>query len=91
MSNAIHNLATDATFNGFATYETWNAALWIQNERFLYNTAKACVEYCETTDTPWAAFQRCMENCERFTTDDGVAWNDPAIDATEMNELMADL
>ena len=31
------------TYNGWANYETWNAALWIGNDEFLYNTAKACV------------------------------------------------
>ena len=45
MSNAIHNLATDNTYNGWANYETWNAALWIGNDEFLYNTARACVEF----------------------------------------------
>ena len=79
------------TYNGWANYETWNAALWIGNDRFLYNTAKACVEFCETNDTPWAAFQRCMDNCARTMTGDDVAWTDPAIDADEMNEMMADL
>ena len=33
--------------NGWANYETWNAALWIGNDEFLYNTAKACVTYRE--------------------------------------------
>ena len=79
------------TYNGWANYETWNAALWIQNDRFLYNTAKACVEFCETGDNPWAIFQRCMDNCARTMTGDDVAWTDPAIDAAEMTEMMAEL
>ena len=36
---------TDTTYHGWANYETWNAALWIGNDEFLYNTAKACVTY----------------------------------------------
>ena len=39
--------------NGWANYETWNAALWIGNDEFLYNTAKACVTYREGLETPW--------------------------------------
>ena len=38
--------------NGYANYETWNAALWMQNDEFLYNTAKACVEFCGDSETP---------------------------------------
>ena len=87
--------ATDTTYNGWANYETWNAALWISNDEWLYNTAKACVEYCGDNETPWEKFQRCMLNglIGRFPagTGDGVAWDNAAIDAQEMNEMMADL
>ena len=84
-----------ATYNGWANYETWNAALWIGNDEFLYNTAKACVEYCASWETPWEKFVRCMTDGQigrhLVTTGDGVAWNDPAIDAAEMMEMMTDL
>ena len=79
------------TYNGWANYETWNASLWIQNDRFLYNTAKACVQYCEEGDTPYACFIRCMDNCARDMTGDNVSWKDSTIDHTEMNEMMAEL
>jgi len=32
-----------------------------------------------------------MDNCARTMTGDDVAWNDPTIDHTEMNEMMAEL
>ena len=80
--------------NGWANYETWNAALWIGNDEFLYNTAKACVTYAEG-ENPWTKFVRCMTGGDigRFIgkTGDGVRWDDPAIDATEMVEMMTDL
>ena len=83
------------TYNGWATYETWNAALWIQNDEFLYNTAKACVTFCGDNETPWHKFQRCMMEGQigrmLGATRDGVAWDDAAIDADEMNEMMAEL
>ena len=88
MTNATY--MTD-TYNGWANYETWNASLWIGNDRFLYNTAIACVQYCETTDTPYEAFIRCMDNCARTMTGDDVAWNDPTISHAEMNEFMYEL
>ena len=82
--------------NGYANYETWNAALWIGNDEFLYNTAKACVTYREAgIETPWEKFQRCMMEGQigRYlgATGDGVAWDSVAIDADEMNAMMEDL
>ena len=88
MTNATH--MTD-TYNGWANYETWNASLWIGNDEFLYNTAKACVTYREGLESVWDRFITCMMNCENPTTGDGVRWDDPAIDADEMNEMLWDL
>ena len=79
------------TYNGWANYETWNASLWIGNDRFLYKTALACVEYCAEDDTPYACFIRCMDNCARTMTGDDVAWNDPTISHDEMNDMMYEL
>jgi len=83
------------TYNGWANYETWNAALWIGNDEFLYNTARACVTYAEDGESVWSKFQRCMMEGQigRFlgATGDGVAWNHNAIDAAEMEEMMRDL
>ena len=80
--------------NGWANYETWNAALWIGNDEFLYNTAKACVEFAGT-ENPWTKFVRCMTDGQigrhLVTTGDGVRWDDPAIDAAEMLEMITDL
>jgi len=85
---------TNKAMNGFANYETWNAALWVGNDEFLYNTAKACVEFAEG-ETPWDKFVRCMTDGmigrHLVTTGDGVRWDDPAIDADEMNAMMGDL
>ena len=83
------------TYNGWTNYETWNAALWIGNDEFLYNTAKACVEFCSDDETPWAKFVRCMTDGQigrhLVTTGDGVRWDDEAIDAEEMLEMMQEL
>jgi hypothetical protein len=85
----------DKGYNGWANYETWNVALWIGNDEFLYNTAKACVEFCGDNETPWDKFVRCMIDGQigrhLVKTKDGVKWNDPKINADEMNEMMQDL
>ena len=87
-----HN--TGHSMNGWANYETWNASLWIGNDEFLYNTARACVQFAEG-ESPWTKFVRCMTDGQigRFIgeTGDGVRWDNPAIDAAEMNEMMEEL
>ena len=86
---------TATTFQGWANWETWNAALWIGNDEFLYNTAKACVEFASEGESPWTKFQRCMMEGQigrhLGSTPDGCRWDDPAIDADEMNEMLWDL
>jgi len=82
---------TDKGYNGWANYETWNVSLWMQNDEFLYNTAKACVEYCGDNETPYEKFIRCMSNCESYTTGDNVRWDDDAINHVEVVEMMQDL
>ena len=81
--------------NGYANYETWNASLWVQNDEFLYNTAKACVEFCSDDVTPWDKFVRCMMEGQigrmLGATGDGVAWDHPEIDAAKMNDILATL
>jgi hypothetical protein len=84
-----------ATYNGWANYETWNAALWIQNDQFLYNTAQACVTYCGDDENPWEKFVRCMMDGQigrhLGQTGDGVRWDHPAINAGEIVDMMVDL
>jgi len=83
------------TYNGWTNYETWNAALWIGNDEFLYNTAMACVRFAEPNESPYSKFARCMTQGQigrhLVTTGDGVAWADPAIDRVAMDEMMEDL
>ncbi len=85
---------TNTTYNGWSNYQTWNAALWIGNDQFLYNTAKACVEYANG-ESPWSVFVRSMTDGmigrHLVETGDGVRWDDPAIDADEMVAMMNEL
>lgn len=83
---------TQQTYNGWANYETWNVSLWIQNNRFLYNTAVACVEFHNPKEeTPYQKFIKCMDNCQQFTTDDLVYWADESVNVDEINEMMFDM
>ena len=81
---------TPQTYNGWANYETWNVALWMQNNQFLYNTAVACVEFRNDDEMPYTKFIRNMHNVDRMTTNDGVAWDHELINHDEINEMMFD-
>jgi len=90
MKNQTTEMTTQ-TYNGWANYETWNVSLWIQNQRFLYNTAVACVEYRNEDELPYTKFIRCMENGDHMCTNDGVAWSDELINHDEINAMMFDM
>jgi len=91
MTSTYQTTMEDTSYNGWTNYETWNASLWIGNDEFLYNTAKACVKFCNEDDTPYEKFVRCMLNCGGETTGDGVKWDDVNINSVEMNEMMEEL
>ena len=74
---------SDETFNGWKNYETWNVALYIQNEYGLYQLAQEIDSY-ET-------FIDMMRELGSLETPDQVAWNDSGIDHDEINEMLKDL
>lgn len=69
--------------NGWANYETWNAALWLGNDEGMYSLARRATSYDELIPT--------LENIYGQITPDGVRWMDPSIDADEMNEMIDEL
>ena len=75
--------ATDTTFNGWANWETWNVALWIQNDESLYDAAKTCRTYQDLVELLWEYGSK--------ETRDGCRWDDPKIDGLEINAMLADL
>ena len=76
-------LTKPETFNGWANYETWNVALWLQNEYAFYKVARQYDRYD-------ALIPR-LENEFGKITPDGVRWMDPTINTAELDEMLADL
>ena len=71
------------TYNGYANYETWNVALWISNDEVIYNLVKRYSNWERAKKTLWEFY---------FTaTDDGVSFEDPALNTEELDELMSEL
>lgn len=76
----------ETRFNGWKNYETWNVALYIQNDEGLYNLAKSYRRL------GYAEFAEMMkEEFGSYETPDAVAWTDSALDYDELNEMMEDL
>ena len=75
---------TNNTYNGWKNYETWNVALWLQNDEGLYNMARN-----------WRAHGYASlshQLVEMFpTTPDGVHWRHPDLDVGELTEMMQEL
>ena len=82
MTNTLQTNVQDTTYNGWTNYETWNVALWIQNEYGFYSIALQCDDYSEFVDSLCGG---CIQ------TPDGVKWNDSKLDINELNEVIKDL
>lgn len=73
------------TFQGWANYETWNVALYIQNEYDLYTMAKQMAEH------GYKSLSHMLVELCGPVTPDGVYWKHADLDITELNEMLADL
>ena len=73
----------DTTYNGWENYETWNVALWMQNDEGLYNLAAECGDY--------QTFVDCLYNDYGVKeTQDGVKFNDPKVNVIQINSDVFD-
>jgi hypothetical protein len=73
------------SYNGWANYQTWNVALWIQNDYPLYELAqlnKGCT-YEELTYV--------FADAVGPVTPDMVAWSDSRLDHKALNEMLEEL
>jgi len=74
----------DTEYNGWTNYETWNVALWIGNDEFLYNVARKCESWDELQEI-------LIDDLGMTQTPDGVLYNDPALNGVELDEMLQDL
>jgi hypothetical protein len=76
------------SYNGWKNYETWNVALWIQNDEVLYNLAREI----GMADRNYASLASLLVNdFEIEETPDGVAWNDSRLALADLDEMIAEL
>ena len=67
---------------GWENYETWNVALWINNNQFLYNLAMEQGSYQDFVDYVSEFYPE---------TPDGVKFNDPLVNVIQINSDVFDL
>ena len=69
-------------YNGWENYETWNVALWINNNQYLYDLAMEAGDYqtfCYDYMGPDAV------------TGDGVKYTDPKVNVVQINSDVFDI
>ena len=72
----------DTSYNGWASYETWNIALWLQNDEGLYNLAMECGSYEDTVEA--------LNEMGVTETRDGVKFNSPEVNVIQLNSEVFD-
>ena len=79
MTTSYQSNALDISYNGWENYETWNVALWINNEEGLYHLAMEAGDY-----------ETFLELVGNATTGDGVKFSDPRVNVIQLNSDVFD-
>jgi len=84
MTTSYQPNVLDTSYNGWENYETWNVALWINNDEGLYHLAMEAGDY-ET-------FVDCLEavSFNDLSTPDGVSFRDPKVNVIQLNSDVFD-
>ena len=77
----------DTKYQGWTNYQTWNVALYINNDESLYNEAKRLAKFGRM----YQDLVQLLYDCGSKETPDGVKWNDENLDTDELNEMLKEL
>jgi hypothetical protein len=84
MTTTYQSNALDISYNGWENYETWNVALWINNDEGLYHLAMEAGNYEDFVD----ALEAVSFNAK--STPDGVSYRDPKVNVVQLNSDVFD-
>ena len=89
------NPSKATTYNGWTNYETWNVALWLDNDHYNYSIARM------PSSKTYKDFVRNMKKPNyknldvshdyRNVTGDGISWTDPLLNIEELDEKIKEL
>ena len=74
------NPSKATTYNGWSNYETWNVALWMDNDYGNYLKARESKNY-----------QEFLSRLHKKLTGDGVSWTDPKLNIQELDDKIKEL
>jgi hypothetical protein len=84
MTTTFQRNALDISYNGWENYETWNVALWINNDIGYHHLAVEAGNYEDFVD----ALEACSFN--DLSTPDGVSFKDPKVNVIQINSDVFD-
>jgi hypothetical protein len=82
MTTTFQRNALDISYNGWENYETWNVALWLQNDEGLYYLCRDMGNYIDTIDM--------LKDEGIVSTPDGVRFDDPKVNVIQLNSEVFD-
>lgn len=79
----------EKTYKGWANRETWNVALWLNNDRWLYELTKSYVENRskKNKEISYADFLK-FSHLGKHMTGDHVSFSDKALNYDELTEML---
>ena len=81
-TNNLNKNSEPTTYNGWTNFETWQVALWIDNDKRLYE----CAQYCGRYNYSFEAFKSVVRNWKGDWQSDIKNWDNPLINVDEINE-----
>ena len=84
MTTSYQPNVLDTSYNGWENYETWNVALWINNDIGYHHLAAEAGSYEDFVD--------CLEavSFNDLSTPDGVSYRDPKVNVVQLNSDVFD-
>ncbi len=78
------------TYNGWKNRQTWNVALWINNDESLYRAAVGFMKDHKTTKKAYTDFIKYV-GLDESKTPDGINFISTRLDYVALNSMMRDL